>query len=75
MKKQNSTPLSDFSWVKYVDADEADVDSNLDNQTRNTRQMVSHRLCTSYLVSANTNYSALLPTVNTAHATCIRCNT
>ena len=46
-----------------MDVDESDVQ----NQVRNTRQMVGQGLCTSYR-AANTNYTALLPTVNTAQA-------
>ena len=42
-------------------------ESDVENQVRNTRQTVGHGLCTSYL-AANTNFTALLPTVNTAQA-------
>ena len=65
MKRRIITPLPYFTRDKHVDLDESDVDSNLENQVRNTRQMVGHGLCTSYLGSANTNYTALF---TTAHA-------
>ena len=56
MKRRKITPLPYFTRDKHVGLDESDVDSNLENQVRNTRQMVGHGLCTTYLGSANTNY-------------------
>ena len=62
------------SLNNHVDVDESDVE----NQVRNMRQMVGHGLCTGDL-AANTNYTALLPTVNTGKntlgLTCIQCCT